>query len=82
MAKVTMYVRQGCPFCHRAQDLLRRKGQAWDEIDIGVEPERRDEMIERSGRTTVPQIWIDDFHVGGYDDLAALERTRELDPLL
>ncbi|WP_261405714.1 glutaredoxin 3 [Chenggangzhangella methanolivorans] len=66
-----------------AKDLLRRKGVAFEEIDVGREPERRPEMIERAGgRMTVPQIFIDGAHVGGCDDLHALDRAGGLDPLL
>lgn len=82
MAQVVMYMRPTCPYCRGAQELLRAKGQEWEQIDISAEPERREEMIERSGRTTVPQIWIGDRHVGGYDDLAALDKAGELDGLL
>jgi glutaredoxin 3 len=62
--------------------LLRAKGQDFDVVDVEAEPERRAEMVERTGRHTVPQIFIGGRHVGGYDDLAALERAGELDPLL
>jgi glutaredoxin 3 len=65
-----------------AKQLLESKGAEWPEINIDEEPERRDEMIERSSRTTVPQIFIGDTHVGGFDDLAARERAGELDALL
>ncbi|RFF27850.1 glutaredoxin 3 [Wenzhouxiangella sp. 15181] len=77
-----MYTKSTCPFCRAAADLFRRKGVAWSEIDIGAEPERRDEMIERSGRRTVPQIFIGDDHVGGFDDLDALEQEGALDRML
>ncbi len=63
-------------------ELLRRKGATWEEINIEREPGRRDEMIERSGRRSVPQIWIDALHVGGSDELAELEREGRLDALL
>ena len=82
MAEIVMYTKSWCPYCDRAKALLRDKGQSWTEIDIEEQPERRDEMIRRSGRSTVPQIWIGDRHVGGFDDLADLERRGELDPLL
>ena len=82
MAEIVMYTKSWCPYCDRAKSLLRDKGQSWTEIDIEEQPERRDEMIQRSGRSTVPQIWIGDRHVGGFDDLADLERRGELDPLL
>ncbi|MDR4307306.1 glutaredoxin 3 [Chelatococcus sambhunathii] len=83
MPSITIYTRSDCPYCHMAKDLLRRKGVAFDEIDVGREPERRAEMIERAGgRMTVPQIFIDGRHVGGCDDLHALDRAGGLDPLL
>jgi glutaredoxin 3 len=68
-----MYTKSWCPYCDMARRLLREKGQSWTEIDVEAEPSRRVEMIERSGRSTVPQIWIGERHVGGFDDLAALE---------
>lgn len=77
-----MYTKETCPYCDMAKRLLTSKGQSWTEIDIETEPGRRDEMIERSGRKTVPQIWIGERHVGGFDDLAALDRAGELDALL
>ena len=65
-----------------AKRLLSAKGHSWDEIDIEEQPDRRREMVERSGRTTVPQIWIDDQHIGGFDELARLDASGELDRLL
>jgi thioredoxin reductase (NADPH) len=82
MPAITMYSRPDCPFCEQAKRLLTAKGQTWSEIDIEADPARRDEMIRRSQRKTVPQIWIGERHVGGYDDLAALEASGELDRLL
>ncbi|HBZ71733.1 MAG TPA: thioredoxin-disulfide reductase [Deltaproteobacteria bacterium] len=82
MASILLYTKPTCPYCDRAKALLRSKGQTWTEIDIEADPARREEMIERSRRKTVPQIFIGDRHVGGYDDLAALEGAGELDPLL
>jgi glutaredoxin 3 len=83
MPSVTIYSRQSCPYCHMAKDLLRKKGVAVEEVDIEREPQRRAEMIDRAGgRTTVPQIFIDGRHVGGCDDLYALDRSSGLDPLL
>jgi thioredoxin reductase (NADPH) len=82
MPRVIMYTRDVCPYCDRAKSLLRSKGAEWLEINIEREPGRREEMIERSGQRTVPQIWIDDVHVGGSDDLHALEAAGELDALL
>ena len=82
MLEIVMYSKQTCPYCVMAKRLLEQKGQAWNEIDVEMEPERRDEMIERSGRRTVPQIFIRDEHVGGFDELSALERAGKLDALL
>ena len=82
MSKIVMYTTQWCPYCRNAKALLARKGQKFEEIDVEAEPARRREMVERSGRTSVPQIWIGERHVGGCDDLHALERKGELDPLL
>jgi thioredoxin reductase (NADPH) len=82
MAEITLYTKSWCPYCDRAKRLLQEKGQTWTEIDVESQPERRDEMVRRSGRTTVPQIWIGERHVGGFDDLAALENAGELDALL
>jgi glutaredoxin 3 len=82
MPRITMYSTSWCGYCAMARRLFESKGQSWDEIDVDGEAGRRDEMIERSGQRTVPQIWIGERHVGGYDDLAALERAGELDALL
>jgi glutaredoxin 3 len=77
-----MYSKSWCPYCRMAKRLLAAKGQQWSEVDIEEEPGRAREMIERSGRVTVPQIWIGDRHVGGYEDLARLDASGELDTLL
>ncbi len=82
MPAITMYTKRTCPYCERAKHLLARKGQTWTEIDVEADPARRTEMIERTGRRTVPQIFVGDRHVGGSDELYALEETGELDPLL
>lgn len=82
MPTITMYTKGTCPYCDMAKRLFASKGQTWTEIDVETEPGRRDEMIERSGRKTVPQIWIGERHVGGFDELAALDRAGELDALL
>ncbi len=83
MAKVEIYTKFLCPYCTRAKSLLAAKGVQFDEIDISMGGPKREEMIQRaSGRTTVPQIFIDGHHVGGSDDLAALDRAGKLDPLL
>lgn len=79
MPVITMYTKPGCSYCDRAKALLSRKGQIVTEIDIEAEPQRRDEMIERTGRYTVPQIFIGDRHVGGSDELHDLEVSGELD---
>lgn len=83
MAKVEIYTSMLCGFCYRAKKLLEQKGVDFTEIDVMANPARRPEMIERSGGlTSVPQIFIDDRHVGGCDDLYALESTHKLDNLL
>ncbi len=83
MKKITIYSKMLCPYCAGAKDLLVEKGQQFEEIDIGKTPDQRAIMISRaSGRQTVPQIFIGDHHVGGCDDLYALERTGRLDSLL
>jgi glutaredoxin 3 len=83
MARILMYSTGVCPFCLMAERLLRSKGvAAIEKVRVDLEPQRKDEMIERTGRRTVPQIYVDDRHIGGYDDLAALDRAGGLDPLL
>lgn len=83
MAKITMYSTGVCPFCQMAERLLKAKGvAAIDKIRVDLDPARRVEMMEKTGRRTVPQIYIGDTHVGGYDDLAALDRAGRLDGLL
>jgi glutaredoxin 3 len=77
-----MYLTAACPFCQAADRLLRQKGAEVERIRVDLEPARRAEMVQKSGRRTVPQIWIGERHVGGCDDLHALERAGELDPLL
>lgn len=80
MAQVEMYTTMFCPYCTRARTLLRNKGVTFVDIDILEQPERRAEMIQRAGgRSTVPQIFIDGAHIGGCDDLVALDRAGELD---
>jgi len=82
-AKVLMYSTGVCPFCIRAEQLLARKGvDNIEKIRVDLDPERRQEMMTRTGRRTVPQIYIGDTHVGGYDDLAALDHAQGLDKLL
>ncbi len=83
MAKIVMYCTEVCPYCVRAEQLLKRKGiTGIEKIRIDLQPELRDEMIERTGRRTVPQIFINSQHVGGYDDMAALDRAGKLDVML
>ncbi len=79
---VLMYSKSWCPYCDRARALLTRKGVQFEEIDIEMHPERREEMIRRSGRRTVPQIFIGERHVGGSDDLHELDAAGGLDRLL
>lgn len=82
MSNITVYSKQVCPYCVRAKALLKRKGADFNEIMI-VDEETRDEMMKKSGgRMTVPQIFIGDYHVGGYDDLEKLNRQGKLDELL
>jgi glutaredoxin 3 len=79
---VVMYTTSWCPYCSRARRLLEAKNVTFEEIDIDSSPEKRAEMQNRSGRRTVPQIFIGDHHVGGSDDLLALEEAGQLDGLL
>ena len=83
MARVVMYSTAVCPFCIQAERLLKAKGVAEiDKIRVDLQPEQRAEMMARTGRRTVPQIYIGDTHVGGFDDLVALDRVGGLDTLL
>lgn len=83
MAKVEIYMRDFCGFCMRAKSLLEAKGVDFTEYNVGMEPELRPEMIQRAnGGTTVPQIFINGDHIGGCDELMALERAGRLDPVL
>jgi glutaredoxin 3 len=83
MARVMMYSTGVCPYCLMAERLLRAKGVAEiEKVRVDLEPARREEMMQRTGRRTVPQIYVGDRHVGGYDDLAALDRAGGLEPLL
>lgn len=83
MAKVEIYTKFLCPYCTRAKSLLSSKGVEYTEYDITMGGPKREEMLNRApGRTTVPQVFIDDRHIGGSDDLAALDRAGGLDPLL
>jgi len=83
MTKVTIYTRQFCPYCSRAVALLREKQVDFEEIDAGMNAEKKAEMVQRSnGGRTFPQIFIGERHIGGCDDMMALERAGKLDPLL
>ncbi len=79
---VTVYVTEWCPYCRRAKDLLTKKGTTFNEINVDEAPKFREEMIARSSRRTVPQIFIGEKHVGGCDDLFALEEAGQLDQLI
>ncbi|HCN44431.1 MAG TPA: glutaredoxin 3 [Pseudomonas sp.] len=82
MTQVTVYSSDYCPYCMRAKQLLSSKGVAFEEIKVDGKPQVRAAMVQKAGRTSVPQIWIGDTHVGGCDDLYALERAGKLDALL
>ena len=82
MSDVYLYSTQTCPFCIQAKQLLASKGVEFEEISVDGNPELRMEMMEKSGQRTVPQIWIDEVHVGGCEDLYALERAGKLDDML
>jgi len=82
MPRIEMYTTAMCPYCVRAKMLLQNKGMGFEEIRVDRDRDRLAEMMQRSQRRTVPQIFIDDFHVGGFDDMAAMDARGELDPLL
>jgi len=83
MTKITMYSTRVCPYCIMAERLLVSKGvEVTEKILVDVDPVRREEMMTRTGRRTVPQIFIGETHVGGFDDLSALDKAGKLDPLL
>ena len=82
MSQVTIYTKPYCPYCIRAVEMLEAKGVAFDEVEAAFDPEKRQEMIQRSGRATFPQIFIAGQHIGGCDDMVALERAGKLDVLL
>ncbi len=82
MKPVTIYTTPYCPFCVRAKKLLAQKKVAYEEIDVSSDDDARDKLAQRTGQQTVPQIYIGEKHVGGSDDLAALEREGKLDALL
>jgi glutaredoxin 3 len=82
MAKIEIYTTPFCGYCARAKGLLDKKGAAYEEMDVMMDEKKRSEMRERTKRTTVPQIFINGQHIGGSDELAALEQAGKLDPLL
>mgnify|MGYP000935179237 CR=1 FL=1 len=82
MKTVEIYTTQTCPYCIAAKGLLKKKGVTYKEIDVGADPALRQAMTERAGRRSVPQIFIDGIHVGGCDDLHALDHAGKLDPML
>ena len=82
MTKVVVYTTQYCPYCMQAKSLLKHKGVAFEEVDVGEDDALRTRVVELSGRRTVPQIFIDDKPIGGYDELRALDDQGELDRLL
>ena len=82
MVSVRLYTTPICPYCARAKALLTQKGITFEEVDVYMDAAARKEMFEKSGRRTVPQIFIGDRHIGGCDDLQALDAAGELDPLL
>ena len=79
---IVMYCRGACPFCVSARNLFENRNLTWTEVSLDAEPDKRAEMISRTGRKTVPQIFIGDFHVGGFDELNALEQSGDLDRIL
>ncbi|MBS0213003.1 MAG: glutaredoxin 3 [Proteobacteria bacterium] len=79
---ITVYSTAVCPYCVAAKNFLKARGRGWVEVRVDTDPEQRRAMIERSGRTSVPQIFVGDVHVGGYDDLVALDRAGGLEALL
>ena len=82
MPQVLMYTTAICPYCVAAKNFLKQKGASWTEVRIDLDAERRREMLDRARRTSVPQIFIDDVHIGGFDDMVALDRAGKLAPLL
>lgn len=82
MANITVYTTNYCPYCVRAKDLLKRKGASFSEVNVEDDAEREKMITLAGGRRTVPQIFINDFHVGGFDDLNALDKAGKLEPML
>ena len=79
---ITMYSSAICPYCVMAKNFLKSKGHTWNEVRIDTDPAERDKMVARARRTSVPQIFVGEVHVGGYDDMMALHRAGKLEPLL
>lgn len=82
MPQITLYTSAICPYCVAAKNFLKSKGQVWTEVRIDLDFSQRQEMIAKTNRTSVPQIFIGQTHVGGYDDMIALHRAGKLEPLL
>lgn len=82
MKRVRIYSGPSCPHCDRAKALLRKKGVKFEEIDVELDPDAMMQVIKKTGKRTIPQIFVDDFHVGGCDDLYAYEELGKLDSLL
>jgi glutaredoxin 3 len=82
LSAVTLYTTAVCPYCVAAKNFLKSRGVGWDEVRVDLDSQRREEMLSRARRTSVPQIFVGDVHVGGYDDLVALDRAGGLAPLL
>lgn len=80
--EITLYTTAICPYCVAAKNFLKSKGQSWNEVRIDLDPVAREAMLSKARRTSVPQIFIGDTHVGGYDDMIALHRAGKLEPLL
>jgi glutaredoxin 3 len=80
--KITIYSTAICPYCVAAKNFLKSKGQSWEEVRIDLDPAEREKMMAKTRRTSVPQIFVGQTHVGGYDDMMALHRAGKLEPLL
>ena len=80
--RIVIYTTAICPYCVAAKNFLKSKGQTWEEVRVDTDPAEREKMVAKAKRTSVPQIFIGDTHVGGYDDLIALHRAGKLEPLL
>jgi glutaredoxin 3 len=80
--RITVYSSAMCGYCVAAKNFLKSRGLAWEEVRVDLDPGERERLVQRTGRTTVPQIFVGDVHVGGYDDLMALHRAGKLAPLL